>query len=167
MLTKTTISTLSAFTYRENAKRQVCALPLAGIYWGDELPEIRELVKIPEDDRDQIFRLLGIRSRIWKAESLSDEDRQFWNDMQALIPTWAVFERQEISPEDQKAQDDADRATTEALQEWFADADEVSVTEKGGIQSFSLKFDLTKAEHAVPRRQSWWDRIFRRQQPSK
>jgi len=164
VLAETTITTLSALTYRADAKRQVCVLPLAGIYWDDELPDIRELIKIPEDDREQIFRLFGIRYRIWKGEELSGADRQFWNNMQLLIPTWAFFERQEITPEDRQAQDDTSRSTTEGVQAWFADADEVTVTEKQGVQRFSLKFDLTKGGKTVPQKQSWWERIFSRRQ---
>jgi len=59
----------------------------------DELPDIRELFMIPEDDRDQIFRLFGIRYRVWKGEVLSGEVKQFWNNMQWLMPTPAFFER--------------------------------------------------------------------------
>ncbi len=164
VLAKTTITRLSALTYRVDAKRQACLLPVAGIYWDDELPDVRELFKISEDDREQIFRLFGIRYRIWKGEVLSAEDRQFWEDMQSLIPTWAFFERQEITPEDLHAQDDTNRSATEGLQAWFADADEASVTEKAGVQRFSLKFDLTKGDRPVPKKQSWWERIFRRRQ---
>jgi hypothetical protein len=164
VLAKTTITMLSALTYRVDAKRQVCLLPLAGIYWDDELPDLRELFKISEDDREQIFRLLGLRYQIWKGEVLTDEERQFWQNMQSLIPTWAFFERQEVTPEDLQAQDDASRSTTEVLQAWFADADEVSVTEKMGVQRFSLKFDLTKGDGPVSKRRSWWGRVFRRRQ---
>jgi len=134
---------LSVLTYREDAKRQVCLLPLAGIYWDDELPDLRELFKISEDDREQIFRLFGLRCQVWKGEVLGGEDRQFWENMQSLMPTWAFFERHEVTPEDLQAQDDASRSTTEVLQAWFADADEVSVTEKMGVQRFSLKLELT------------------------
>jgi hypothetical protein len=69
MLTENTISTLSTLTYRADAKRQVCVLPLAGIYWDDELPDIRELTKISEDDRVQIFRLFGLRCRYLEGTS--------------------------------------------------------------------------------------------------
>ena len=74
MLTENTIAMLSALTYLAGAKRQVCVLPLAGIYWDDELPELRELTKIPQGDHDDSFRLLGIRSLLWKGEILSDDD---------------------------------------------------------------------------------------------
>jgi hypothetical protein len=84
--------------------------------------------------------------------------------MQLLMPTWAFFERQQVSPEDLQAQDDTSRATTDGLQAWFADADEVNVTEKDGVQCFSLTFDLTKADKTVPKKQSWWERLFRRRQ---
>ena len=143
------------------AKKQVCALPLAGIYWDDELPELRELTKIPEDDHNKIFRLLGVRSRLWKGEVPSDNDQQFWNAMQSLVPSWAVFQRISVSPEDLQADEDAQRETMEALRALFADADAVSVTEKDGLQNLSLTFDLTKGERAVPKDEPRWKRMFR------
>lgn len=57
MLTEATLGFLSTLTYRADAKRQVCCLPLSGIYWEDEMPDIHYLIEIPENDRDQIFRL--------------------------------------------------------------------------------------------------------------
>jgi hypothetical protein len=65
--------------------------------------------------------------------------------------------------QDQQDQEQVQRQTSEALAALFADADQVMISEEGGIQSFSLVFDLTK-EHAVPRQYSWWKRIFRPRQ---
>ena len=56
MLSETTLGFLSTLIYRADAKRQVCWLPLGGIYWKDEMADIRHLMKIPEDDKNQIFR---------------------------------------------------------------------------------------------------------------
>jgi hypothetical protein len=50
MLTESTIAMLSALTYRAGAAKRVCVLPLGGIYWDDELPELRELSEIPQCD---------------------------------------------------------------------------------------------------------------------
>jgi len=36
-------------------------LPLGGIYWEDEMPDLRQIMKIHEEDRNQMFRLFSIR----------------------------------------------------------------------------------------------------------
>jgi hypothetical protein len=144
MLNETTIATLSRLTYRPDAKREVCALPLAGIY-----------------DRIQIFRLYGIRPQIWKGEALPDKDQKFWDSMQSLVPRWAFFQRQRVSLDDLRAQEQAEQATAEGLEAWFADADEVRISETDGVQSLSVTFDLTKEQGSVQKKgMSWWERIF-------
>jgi hypothetical protein len=158
MLSTTTLEYLSTLTYRADAKRAVCWLPLGGIYWDDELPDIPTLMNIPEEDRIKIFRLFGVRVRIWRGDPLPFEDQQFWDTAQSLVPGWAFFRRQRVAADDQLAQDQAEKATTEALEAWFADADHAEITEKDGIQSFSLTFDLAKLQQ-MP---SFWERIFRR-----
>jgi hypothetical protein len=165
MLSQTTIGYLSTLTYRHNAKRGVCWLPLSGIYWEDEMPDISHLWKMPKDDQHQVLRLFGIRARIWKGETLPDAEQRFWNAAQSLVPDWAFFQRQEVSVTDLRAQEEAERETTEGVESWFADADEVEVTEKNGVQSFSLTFDLTKEQRDLVKRdlikkESWWKRIF-------
>jgi hypothetical protein len=162
MLSTVTLEYLSTLRYRADAKRQVCWLPLAGIYWDDELPDIQHLMQITEDDRNKIFRLFGIRVRIWKREALSYEDQQFWDTAQSLVPDWAFFRRQRVSADDLQLQQQAEQATTEALEAWFADADHAEVTQKDGVQSFSLTFDLTRKRPAPPQKPSFWERIFRR-----
>lgn len=162
MLSRVTLEYLSTLTYRPDAKRQVCWLPLAGICWDDELPDIQHLLITPEEDRNKIFRLFGVRVRIWKGDPLSPEDQQFWDTAQSLVPDWAFFRRQKVSVEDQQVQVQTEQATTEALEAWFADADHTEITEKDGVQSFSLTFDLTKTQPAPSRRPSFWERIFRR-----
>jgi hypothetical protein len=167
MLSETTRGYLATLTYRADAKRQVCWLPLGGICWDDEMPDIRRLMKIPEEDRTKIFRLFGIRARLWKGEALPYEDQQFWDTEKASLPGWAFFQRQKISADDQRAQQAADQTTTEFLQALAHDADEAKVTEKDGIQSFSFTFDLAKVRPALPTKRSWWKRIFGQKQPDR
>ena len=159
MLSETTLGFLSPLTYRADAKRQVYWLPLGGIYWEDEMPDIRHLMNIPEDDRNQIFRLFSIRVRLWKGEPLPDAESQFWDTTHSQVPSWAFFHRQQISGDDQHAQEDAEQATTDALEALFADAHEVSVSEKDGVQSFSATFLLTK-EQTAGKTKPWWARVF-------
>jgi hypothetical protein len=164
MLSATTLGYLSTLTYRADARRQVCWWPLKGIYWDDELPRIHCLTEIPAQDRAQILWLFGIRVRIWKGETLPEEDQQFWDATESQVAGWAFFQRQKVSAHDRQDQEQVERETSEALTVLVADADEVRISEEDGIQGISLVFDLTK-EHSVPRDNSWWKCIFRRRQP--
>lgn len=132
MMSETTLGFLSTLTYRADAKRQVCWLPLGGIYWEDEMPDIRHLMNIPEDDRNQIFRLFTIRLRLWKGEPLPDAERMFWDRTYSQVPSWAFFRRQQISDDDQHAQEQAEQGTADALEALLADADRVSIRERWG-----------------------------------
>jgi hypothetical protein len=162
MMSETTLGFLSTLTYRSDAKRQVCWLPLGGIYWEDEMPDIRHLMDIPEDDRNQIFRLFAIRLRLWKGEPLPDGERRFWDATYSQVPSWAFFRRQETSADDQHAQEQAERGAADALEALLADADRVSISEKDGVQEFSATFDLTKRKTPKEKKRSWWERVFSR-----
>jgi len=128
------------------------------------MPDIRHLMKIPEDDRNQILRLFSIRTRLWKGELLPVAERQFWDTTYSQVPSWPFFHRQQVSPDDLHAQEDAERATTDALEALFADANELSVSEKDGVQSFSATFLLTREQAAVEKK-PWWERLFRKRLP--
>jgi len=162
MLTETTLGFLSTLTYREDAKRQVCWLPLNGIYWGDEIPDIHYLNKIPENDRDEIFRLFTIRVRLWKGEALSDTEQKLWDVTYSRVPEWAFFQRKHISADDQHAQEDAEQGGADALEALLADADEVTISENDGVQNISATFDLTKPQIPPQKKQGWWERAFHR-----
>jgi len=123
------------------------------------MPDMRQLMRIPQKDQMQMYRLFGIRVRLWRGEVLSDDDRQLWDDAQSSVPRWALFTRQQVSPDDLEAQEIVCRQTTEGLEAWFALADEAKVTEKDGLQHFDLTFDLTKK---FPKKKSLWQRIFGR-----
>jgi hypothetical protein len=161
MLSETTLGFLSTLTYRADAKRLICWLPLSGIYWDDEMPAIRQLIRLPEDDRKQILRLFGIRQRLWKGEALADVEQQFWDETYLRVPHWAFFQRQQISADDNRVQEDAERSAEDAWKTLLADADEVSVSEEDGVQSISATFNLTKTGD-LPKKQSWWGRVFRK-----
>ena len=162
MLTETTLVFLSTLTYRADAKRLVCWMPLSGIHWEDELPDIHLLNKIPENDRDQIFRLFTIRVRLWNGEVLSDKEQQLWAATYSQAPQWAFFQRKHISVDDQHAQESAERGGADALEALLADADQVTIHEKDGIQNISATFDLTKGQIPPRKKQTWWERVFHR-----
>jgi hypothetical protein len=96
----------------------------------------------------RVLRILGIFAIGglvgWRDDPLSFEDQQLWDTAQSLVPGWAFFHRQRVSADDQQAQVQAEQTTTEALEAWFADADHAEITEKDGLQSFSLTFNLAK-----------------------
>lgn len=161
MISETTLGFLSTLTYRADAKRQVCLLPLGGIYWEDEMPDIL-LMNIPEDDRNQILRLFGIRLRLWKGEPLLDGEQELWDMTYSQVPGWAFFQRQQISEDDQHAQEQAEQDSADALEALLADADRISIREKDGVQEFSATFDLTKRKTPTEKKHSWWERVFRR-----
>src|SRR5689334_9451460 len=117
MLSETICRKLAEFTYRPDAKRQVCILPLTGIYWDDELPDIRELMKIPEDDRDEMFRLFGLRRKLWRGMTLQPDEQQLWDTARSEMPRWAFFSRLAISADDQRAQFQVEQETERGIAE--------------------------------------------------
>jgi len=162
MMSETTLGFLSTLTYRADAKRQICWLPLVGIYWEDEMPDIRYLMNIPEDDRNQIFRLFSIRLRLWKGEPLPDAEQQFWDTAYSQVPSWAFFRRQQISDDEQHAQEQAERDSEVVLEALLSDADLVSISKKDGVEKISATFDLRKKPTPTEKKRSWWERVFTR-----
>jgi hypothetical protein len=78
------------------------------------------------------------------------------------VPSWAFFRRQQISDDDQHAQEQAEQGTADALKALLADADRVSISEKDGVQEFSATFDLTRRKPPKEKKRSWWERVFTR-----
>lgn len=128
----------------------------------EPLLTIHHLMNIPEDDRKQIFRLFGIRLRLWKGEPLPDAEQQFWDTTYSQVPNWAFFRRQQISDDDHHAQEQAEQGSADALEALLADAGQVSIREKDGVQEFSATFDLTKRQTPTETQRSWWERVLRR-----
>lgn len=161
MLTEISIGFLSTLTYRPDAKRQVCFLPLGGIYWEDEMPGMGFLSEFPEADQNQILRLFGIRVRLWNGVVLTHADQQFWDEMYSQAPHWAFFRRICISADDEQAQEYAWQGGEDIYEAFLADADEVSITVCDGIQHISATWNLDKAQTSLSKKQTWWRRIFR------
>jgi len=157
MLTEATLGFLSTLTYRADAKRRVCYLPLSGIYWEDEMPDILFRYGIPQNELDDVLRLFAIRVRLWKGQVLSDREQQLWDETYSQVPQWAFFQRNHISAEDEHAQDDAQLVGTEMHEALLAYADEVTITENDGVQYVSATWQIPP-----PKKQSWWQRVFQR-----
>ncbi len=135
-------------------------MPLSGIHWEDELPDVHLLNKIPENDRDQILRLFTIRVKLWKGEVLSDTQQELWDATHSEVPQWAFFQRNHISADDQHAQEAAERGGADVVEALLTDADEISVAENEGIQKISTTFDLINGQLSRQKKQRWWQRIF-------
>jgi hypothetical protein len=171
MLSETALAYLSALTYRPAAERQTCFLPLGGIYWDDEIPDIQQLMRLPEDGLLQILQLFSIRYRIWQGTPQSEDDQAIWDHSRSQLPECPIFRRVQLSADDQLAQDTALRSSDEITEALFAEADQLSVSEKcSGVQEFSATFDLRKcngpAGSPTVRIKPWWARVFRRRNAS-
>lgn len=118
-----------------------------------------DLMKFTEDDRMQLFRLFGIRYKLWDGEELNTEERQFWDDSRSQVPHTPIFQRLHLSAAELKAHQEARQECTEELETFLVDADRVTLKDHGsGVQTFSATFDLTKDQPQVPENKSWWRR---------
>ncbi len=90
---KSVAAYLSALVYRADAERRVCILPLGSIYWADEIPDFMGLMKLTEEERNQIFRLFAIRFKLWDGETLGEDDERFWNAARLYAPNCPLFRR--------------------------------------------------------------------------
>jgi hypothetical protein len=168
MLSEETLAHLSRLTYRLDAKRQVCILPLGSIYWEDELPQIQKFAVFPESDRDEILRAFAIRMKLWDHQSLSDDDRQFWDSVRSAAPSWAIFRRLDLSDDDRREREQTELACAREIEEFLAGADEVTLgEEKHGMQSFSATFRLDNEQSDKFNKQSWWERLYSKLKRSK
>jgi hypothetical protein len=144
MLSKVAAEYLSSLGYRADAERKVCFLPFAGIYWEDEIPDLKILMKLPETDRHLVFRLFSIRQRIWDRQDLDSDDQQFWDEVRVQVPDFALFQRLDISAADRDAQNRVMEETDKAMAAWISDADQADITPGKHSTTFSLTYDLTK-----------------------
>lgn len=161
MLTQRAIAFLRPLVFSVEAKRRSSMLPLAGIYWEDEIPDFRALVRLPKEDRHGIYNLFRIRFKIWRGTELSPKDKAFWETARAQVPDWALFHRLELSDEDRAAQETTKNEAEEFFTALVDEADEVTITEKDGIQSVTADFDLKKLDAVQKPIRPWWKRIFR------
>jgi hypothetical protein len=162
MLSESTAAQLNDRTYRADAKWRVCWLGVSGIYWEDEIPDITRTWLLPDGDKNQLLRLYGVRAQIWKGEALSDRDQEFWNEVRSQVPSWAFFQRLRVSADELQAQIDAERSSDDILEALVSVADEVSISEEDGVQSFSATWQVTRKDQESQPKQAWWKRVFRR-----
>lgn len=159
MLTDVAVKYLSALKRQPDAVRMNSYLPLGGIYWVDEIPDLSELLKMAESDRGCIFKLFSIRFRIWNSATLTPTDQEFWDAARSIVPEYPLFQRLVLSVEDRSAQHLVEQEVIAGFDMLFEKADKVELTQSAdGLKGFSMHFDLTQKPVPVPTRSSWWKR---------
>jgi len=120
------VAVLSALPFRPDAEWEVNILPFGSIYWMDEMPAIGDLFD-KADDMVIIFKMFGIRIKLWDGMVLNIQDRQLWDAIRHQVPDWALFKRLSLSQEQQAARERAERQVEqefESLGIILADVDE-------------------------------------------
>ena len=161
MLSEAAVAFLSPLTFRANAKRETCLIPLGGIYWDDEIPDFGLLLELPERNRKLIFRLFSIRFTLWAGNALSESAQAFLNEARSQVPAYPLFRRLNLSPDDRNAQEELERSALESLDAVFDGADKIQVSKDGDGFSLSASFDLKKEPAPVAGR-PWWKRLWTR-----
>ncbi|HLJ88088.1 MAG TPA: hypothetical protein VKZ53_14795 [Candidatus Angelobacter sp.] len=97
--------------------------------------------------------------QLWDHQPLSDDDSEFWENLRSAAPNWAIFRRLELSDENRMVRERMERDCEKAVEEVFADADELTVCEvRPGIQSISATFWLNKEQSHKDQKSTWWKR---------
>jgi hypothetical protein len=157
MLSDSTVAYISVLPFRNDARRCVSWLPLCGVYWADEIPDLLTFGRLPESSRLEILRLFAIRYAIWKNEQRSPEDQAFWDIARKQAPQYAFFQRIEVTPDTIDLQNQIQEQYDAAFEELTSHASQVTVTQKTPhVESVSLAFDLARE---APAKLPWWKRI--------
>jgi len=145
-LTTGLVTVLNRLTVRPEARRGVYFhLPVASIFWDDEMPSYPDKARFSTIEREMLNRLFSLRRKVWHGEEFSDEDAAFWEDARAEAPAWALFQRLSLSDDDREFLKQAEEEGEKAMEMLCAEADKVEISDNGdGIQQISLSFDLTK-----------------------
>jgi len=75
LLSKSTDALLIRLRFRADAKRVVYHIPLGSICWDDEVPDVSDPIRVPEDEQNLMWRLFIIRFKIWDSAPLPAEDQ--------------------------------------------------------------------------------------------
>jgi hypothetical protein len=75
MFSERMVRVLSALPFRPDAEWEVNILPFGSIYWKDEMPAIGDVFD-KVDDMVIIFKMFGIRLKLWDGEVLNIQERQ-------------------------------------------------------------------------------------------
>src|SRR6185312_10504929 len=122
LLSDSILDILRRLPHRPDAKRAICLIPLAGIYWQDEMPSVADMVSLSENERNTIWGLFASRDKIWDGEPLTPEAQKFWDAARAAVPDWALFHRLTLSDDDKRARSEAEAAVEAEFESAFGDA---------------------------------------------
>jgi hypothetical protein len=150
-LTEETTEKLRRLNFDPDAKIIFCLIPLGSITWSDEAPDDDFLSLLKDPDRDKIFRLFTTRINYWNTGKMSEEDRRYWEEAQRQFPNWPLFQRLELSDKERKAHQEVEKETEDFFVGLASDADELQVTTKDKVMTFSATFDLQKKT-----KRRWW-----------
>lgn len=123
MLSEAATRVISSLTYQPDAQSEVNILPFGSVYWADELPDIRQLVPLSEQDRAEIIRMFSVRLEIWDEKALSDGDKELWDSIRTQVPEWPLFRRLKLTDEQQLARQNAKRQVAQEFEALSDDAD--------------------------------------------
>jgi len=145
MFSERLLGLLKRLRFDPGAKSRVSLIPLGSIFWEDEMPSLKELFAVPQDEQNAMWRIFAIRFKIWDSEALSSEGQCVWETAREEVPNWPLFRRLVLSHDDQAPREEAEKSVEKEFEDFFRDADQVQVTDEGhGLQGFSAKFDLAK-----------------------
>jgi hypothetical protein len=123
MFSERMVRVLSALPFRPDAEWEVNILPFGSIYWKDEMPAIGDVFD-KVDDMVIIFKMFGIRLKLWDGEVLNIQERQLWDAIKHQVPHWALFKRLSLSDEQKIAREKAERQVEQEFESLGADVDE-------------------------------------------
>ena len=116
MLSEAAVKVISSLAYQPDTQWLVNVLPFGGVYWADEMPDIRQLVHCLELDRAEILWMFSIRQELWDAEPLSDGDKELWDSIRAQVPSWPLFRRLKLTDEHKLARQNAEQQVTQEFE---------------------------------------------------
>jgi hypothetical protein len=146
LLTRSGVEMIESLRFDPQAEMRWCLIPLASIYWSDELPskiflEFRETI-----DRELAMRLFAIRINFWNTGQMNGEDLAFWNEAKVRFPSWPVFQRMELTTESRRAHEKVQAEAEQFFVNLSEEADEFELSEEGRYSSFSATFKLTDVD---------------------
>ena len=160
MISEDTVALLRTLPRRDDAQRHRSIVPLGGIYWDDELPDVKVLHAAPDHVRNEVFRLFSIRFKLWDQQSLPAVDEAFWADARTKLPQYGLFKRLVLSEEDRAAQEATAAQTFEFFEAMASESDHFSITDNGsGVSQWSATMNVSSRPN---RKTPWWQRFWRR-----
>lgn len=142
-LSQSAIAVIEKLHFDPQAEMLASYIPLASIFWSDELPPKKFLEFSDTDDRNFAMRLFAIRINFWNNGEMSGEEMSFWEDAKARFPAWPIFQRLELTADSREAHERAQKESEAFFSQMCEDADELELSQDGDYTSFAAKFKIT------------------------